>query len=707
MPYSPNNPTFTPPTLTETYIPTSASDLESNPNKIAIITNSFDATGVTLASDQIIRPNGGVISGTNINLNDAYIEEVAQQAFSPSATFTAVYDKSRVYIELFGATSGDSTDDSDAIDATINNCEFATATLNGRYVKNKPSNYTRNGLFSCDMNGAEIEITSTANFNLTQVSTDYVFDFTNTSIEFYNGEFDGNDLYGRLFFLHGQKDVYFDNVHVHNLYCPSPIRAIAFRFSVSVDSDGFETSTFTDCIINNVHADGNGNYNDTDGVSKGWWYSLSDFSTSTNFSVYHSGNVVYNITGEDAEALYAIGGAGILHNGNFELDNEDYRNCTRRATKFCVSNVTLKNSYIEEMDDSLFVNSQQVGTMVDFFSTIQDEYIYNINVFNNTIKGKDNNDTHYQLVSFTDVDGVDFYNNNVEMFYVENYGGIRLGSGTSFYTGNLKNINIHDNTFKNCGVEMLTYYTPKDQIQITDNDFNYAYTSPNWGSNQAVLRTTRTSGVKGNINFKRNTIFINTGSSSSFFNGLIYSSGAEIINTIIESNTITYSNNSPGRPFGYLMGDFGNTNLINDNTIVGANGTDAIVIDGSDKSVVIQNSYGDNSTPITVEGVSPINRPIITLNGSTPVEITQGGTYTELGATWTDTEDGTGNATVGGDTVDTSIVGTYIVTYNHTDTDSNAAVQVTRTVNVVANNVPEPIPGVGNIGITPNVLYII
>jgi phage protein D len=51
-------------------------------------------------------------------------------------------------------------------------------------------------------------------------------------------------------------------------------------------------------------------------------------------------------------------------------------------------------------------------------------------------------------------------------------------------------------------------------------------------------------------------------------------------------------------------------------------------------------------------------------------------------------EDGTGAATVGGDTVDTNTIGTYIITYDHTDTNGNAAVQVTRTVNVVSGSAP-------------------
>ena len=84
------------------------------------------------------------------------------------------------------------------------------------------------------------------------------------------------------------------------------------------------------------------------------------------------------------------------------------------------------------------------------------------------------------------------------------------------------------------------------------------------------------------------------------------------------------------------------------------------------------------------------NAPVITLLGSSPVNVTVGGSYTDAGATAMDTEDGdiTANIVVGGDTVDTNTVGTYVITYNVTDSNGNAAAEVTRTVNVIADNVP-------------------
>lgn len=85
---------------------------------------------------------------------------------------------------------------------------------------------------------------------------------------------------------------------------------------------------------------------------------------------------------------------------------------------------------------------------------------------------------------------------------------------------------------------------------------------------------------------------------------------------------------------------------------------------------------------LTLETAPDTEKPVITLTGDAVVNVPLNGTYTELGATWTDNVDGSGAAIVGGDTVNTAVVGTYIVTYNYTDAAGNIADQVTRTVNV-------------------------
>ena len=111
---------------------------------------------------------------------------------------------------------------------------------------------------------------------------------------------------------------------------------------------------------------------------------------------------------------------------------------------------------------------------------------------------------------------------------------------------------------------------------------------------------------------------------------------------------------------------------------------------------VILGSYND-TTP-----------PLITLNGDANISVDQGSTYVELGATWTDNIDGTGNATPSG-TVDTSVIDDYIISYNHTDTAGNAATTVIRTVSVVDPDVEIPeitLTGAATINLEHGATYV-
>ena len=75
--------------------------------------------------------------------------------------------------------------------------------------------------------------------------------------------------------------------------------------------------------------------------------------------------------------------------------------------------------------------------------------------------------------------------------------------------------------------------------------------------------------------------------------------------------------------------------------------------------------------------------PEITRNGLATINLTVGDSYTDAGATAADAIDGSVTVTPSG-TVDTSVAGTYTITYNATDAAGNAATSVTRTVIVAA-----------------------
>lgn len=107
-------------------------------------------------------------------------------------------------------------------------------------------------------------------------------------------------------------------------------------------------------------------------------------------------------------------------------------------------------------------------------------------------------------------------------------------------------------------------------------------------------------------------------------------------------------------------------------------------------------TYGEvEDYTVIIEGSGPdLTAPVITLNGSAIVNLNVGDVYNELGATATDNVDGniSANIVIGGDTVDTNAVGTYVITYNVSDAAGNAAAQVIRTVNVSADTVAPSTP---------------
>jgi len=90
-----------------------------------------------------------------------------------------------------------------------------------------------------------------------------------------------------------------------------------------------------------------------------------------------------------------------------------------------------------------------------------------------------------------------------------------------------------------------------------------------------------------------------------------------------------------------------------------------------------------------VYATSDTEIPVITYLGNDPVSIEVGETYADAGATASDNVDGDiTTSIVVVNPVNTATVGEYTVTYNVSDAAGNAAVQVTRTVNVVDTTVP-------------------
>ncbi len=109
-------------------------------------------------------------------------------------------------------------------------------------------------------------------------------------------------------------------------------------------------------------------------------------------------------------------------------------------------------------------------------------------------------------------------------------------------------------------------------------------------------------------------------------------------------------------------------------------------------------------TPTPVPDTTP---PVITLLGEGTVTIEAGTAYSDAGATASDNIDGDITASIKtASNVNTSIPGTYTVTYNVSDSAGNAAATVTRTVIVVDTTLPViTLIGESNVSVTAGAAY--
>jgi hypothetical protein len=157
--------------------------------------------------------------------------------------------------------------------------------------------------------------------------------------------------------------------------------------------------------------------------------------------------------------------------------------------------------------------------------------------------------------------------------------------------------------------------------------------------------------------------------------------------TLNGASTITLEVGSVFTDPGSTVNDNYSTNLtasvtgsVNRNLI----GTYTLTYSASDSS-------GNNATQRTrTVNVVDTTRPVITLNGAASITVTEGETFTDPGVTVTDNYTQNIQASVTG-AVNTSVPGTYTLTYNAVDSSNNQAVAVTRSIIVEKAAVVNPV----------------
>jgi len=143
----------------------------------------------------------------------------------------------------------------------------------------------------------------------------------------------------------------------------------------------------------------------------------------------------------------------------------------------------------------------------------------------------------------------------------------------------------------------------------------------------------------------------------------------------------TYSDGGVASAIDNTDGDLGAGNV----TVSG--GVDTNTLGTYTITYSIADSSGNVSVvtrEVVVTGTG--SQPVLALNGATSVTVNLGSTYIDTGAVATDVEDDNTTLTaaiVTSGSVDTSRKGSYVISYNVTDSAGNAAFQINRTINVI------------------------
>ncbi len=152
------------------------------------------------------------------------------------------------------------------------------------------------------------------------------------------------------------------------------------------------------------------------------------------------------------------------------------------------------------------------------------------------------------------------------------------------------------------------------------------------------------------------------------------------------------------KPFAYITTDASNNLVLHDAAQydLAGNKTIGMVIPDNypPGTYVVSGTAKDaagNETSITLKLIVLGDRmaPVITMLGMSPITIAAGSVYADAGATALDDVDGTVTSKIeASNTVDTTKIGSYSVTYNVSDVAGNAAMSVVRVVNVTDQTAP-------------------
>ncbi|MCC2615944.1 DUF5011 domain-containing protein [Aestuariibacter halophilus] len=246
--------------------------------------------------------------------------------------------------------------------------------------------------------------------------------------------------------------------------------------------------------------------------------------------------------------------------------------------------------------------------------------------------------------------------------------------------------------------------TTTGKIPIRDAQIAAAAANANIEIGQSLWDIDLTGGVNDGLHFKTDVDLDTVGSRMYTSFAAIGSDVTPPVITLTGANPLNLTVGDPYVDPGATATDDTDGD-ITANIVVAGDTVDPNTVGTYNVTYDVQDAAGNNATTVTrtvnVNAVGDTTAPVITLLGANPLNLTVGETYTDPGATATDDTDGdiTANIVVGGDVVNTSVAGTYTVTYNVQDAAGNNATTVTRTVNV---NTPGNVAPVANAGANQN-----
>ena len=158
--------------------------------------------------------------------------------------------------------------------------------------------------------------------------------------------------------------------------------------------------------------------------------------------------------------------------------------------------------------------------------------------------------------------------------------------------------------------------------------------------------------------------------------------------TLLGANPLNHSINTPFVDPGATAFDSADGDLTP--SITSSSNVNTAVAGSYSISYSVRDSQNNAAIPVTrVVNVNDFSAPVISLIGNSTMQVDLGSAFIDPGASASDNGDGDLSASiVRTGSVNTSVVGSYVLNYNVTDSTGNRALQVSRTVNVTDGQAP-------------------